>query len=138
MTTGTRIAPLADVPADSSLLVTLDDDGEEVEFVLVRADGGVRAWQNLCPHWTDVRLDKGSGATMRNGELVCGKHGATFACDTGYCDFGPPEGSTLTGADVELRDGDVYLVDDDYAFVRVGEAERDADLSTNPGERLGF
>jgi len=83
-------------------------------------------------------VDKGSGATMRNGELVCGKHGATFACDTGYCDFGPPEGSTLTGADVELRDGDVYLVDDDYAFVRVGEAERDADLSTNPGERLGF
>ncbi|QLC33896.1 Rieske 2Fe-2S domain-containing protein [Halarchaeum sp. CBA1220] len=147
MDSGTRMAPLADVPDESSLLVTLRDDaGEDVEFVLVRADGGdsegaeeeVRAWHNICPHWTDVRFDSGSGAEVRNGDLVCTKHGATFACESGDCDFGPPEGASLTGVDVAVRDGSVYLVDDDYEFVRVGAAEVGRDRSTNPGERLGF
>ncbi|WP_435097778.1 Rieske (2Fe-2S) protein [Halarchaeum sp. P4] len=138
MDSGTRMAAVADVPEESSLLVTLRENGEEVEFVLVRADDGVNAWHNVCPHWTDVRLDKGSGATLRNGDLVCNKHGATFDCEDGHCDFGPPEGSSLTGADVTVEDGDVYLTDDDYEFVRVGAAGTGRDLSTNPGERLGF
>jgi len=139
---GTQIAPLTAVPADSTALVTFcDGDGDEVEFVLVRvADDDVRAWRNRCRHWTDVHLDGGDGATLRGGDIVCRRHGATFACETGRCDFGPCEGAVLPGADVAVRDGVVYLVDDDYEFVRVGPAatDRDRDRSTNPGERLGF
>lgn len=139
MTTGTAMTAADDVPDDTTLLVTLRDDGEEVEFVLVRdANGDVRAWRNECQHWTDVSFDHGDGATVRDGELVCGKHGATFECDTGYCDFGPCEGAYLTEADVAVADGDVRLVDDGYEFVRVGGVEGDRDLSTSPGERLGF
>lgn len=133
------IAPVADVPPDSTLLVTLrDDDGAEVEFVLVRAGDGVNAWRNECQHWTDVRFDRGSGGSVRRGELVCGKHGATFDCESGYCDFGPCEGAYLTGVDVTVTDGDVRLLDDDYEFVRVGGADVERDRSTSPGERLGF
>ncbi|GAD51943.1 rieske [2Fe-2S] domain containing oxidoreductase [Halarchaeum acidiphilum MH1-52-1] len=140
MDTGTRMAAVADVPTDSSLLVTLRNAaGEEVEFLLVRTGGGdVSAWRNECPHWTDVRLDAGDGATMRNDALVCGTHGATFDCESGYCDFGPPEGATLDAAEVAVADGAVHLVDDGYDFVRVGESDAERDLSTNPGERLGF
>ena len=111
------------------------------EAILTRlGDGSVVAFENYCMHWTDVRLDRGSGAPVRDGELVCAKHGATFERDSGICNFGPCEGARLQTVDVAVEDGTVVLVDDGVEFVRVGEAESDDvdDLSTSPGDRLGF
>jgi hypothetical protein len=82
-----------------------------------------------------VRLDKGSGAYVRNGELVCQKHGATFQRDTGYCDFGPCEGSILSTFDVTVEEGDVYLTDDAFEFEGLGGSDDD-DLSS--GSRIDF
>ena len=151
-----RITALDEIPDDSTFLFTARRDGDEREVVLTRldgdgatgaddpdadttADGGsevaVTAFENYCQHWTDVRLDKGSGAAVRDGELVCQKHGATFQRDSGVCDFGPCEGAALTGVDVTVSDGDVYLADDDYEFDHVGPAGDD-DLSS--GSRIGF
>ena len=145
-----RITALEEVPDDSTFLFTARRDGEEREVLLTRlngdgdgddgstaADGGVTvtAFENYCQHWTDVRLDKGSGAAVRNGEFVCQKHGATFQRDSGFCDFGPCEGATLTRVDVTVSDGSVYLADDDYAFDHVGPSDDD-DLSS--GSRIGF
>jgi nitrite reductase/ring-hydroxylating ferredoxin subunit len=130
-----------EVPDDGTLLVTLRDDDGEKEAILTRlGDGSVVAFENYCMHWTDVRLDRGSGAPVRNGELVCAKHGATFERDSGICNFGPCEGARLQTVDVAVEDGTVVLVDDGVEFVRVGEAESDDvdDLSTSPGDRLGF
>jgi nitrite reductase/ring-hydroxylating ferredoxin subunit len=100
----------------------------------------VRAWLNYCQHWTDVRLDGGSGATRRDGDIVCGRHGATFEADSGHCDFGPCEGAYLDGVGVAVSDGTVRLTDPDYEFCHEGpiEDDEDLDLSTNPGDRLGF
>lgn len=125
------------IPDDSTLLVTVStDDGEEREAILVELDDGVAAWFNYCQHWRDVRLDKGSGALVRNDEVVCQKHAATFETDSGYCTFGPCEGAVLDDLDVAADDDAVYLVDDDYSFVRVGPAESDDDLSS--GSRIDF
>jgi len=116
-----RIASLDAVPADTTYLVTLRNGDDDLrEAVLVRTDDGVSGWLNYCRHLLDVRLDKGSGAPMRDGELVCANHGAYFEADTGYCTFGPCEGATLESVDVSVVDGDVYLTDDDYAFVDDG------------------
>jgi nitrite reductase/ring-hydroxylating ferredoxin subunit len=115
-----RIAPLDAVPADTTYLFTLRDGDGPQEAVLVRTDDGVAGWLNYCRHLLDVRLDKGSGAPMRDGELVCANHGAYFEADTGHCTFGPCEGATLESVDVSVVDGDVYLTDDDYAFVEAG------------------
>lgn len=90
---------------------------------------------SLCQHWTDVRLDKGSGASKRDGELVCGKHGALFEADTGTCTYGPCEGAVLQDIEVAVADGGVYLADGDYEFVRVGSAI-EHDLSSD--RSLGF
>jgi nitrite reductase/ring-hydroxylating ferredoxin subunit len=133
-----RIAPLSDVPEDGTLLFTVREGFDEREVVLVRLADGVAAWENYCQHWTDVRFDKGSGGMVRNGELVCQKHGATFETDTGYCDFGPCEGAYLDRVAVAVHDGDVYLTDEDYEFDSLGPSE-DADLSTgSPGGRIDF
>jgi phenylpropionate dioxygenase-like ring-hydroxylating dioxygenase large terminal subunit len=84
-----------------------------------------------------VNLDTGDGA-VRNGELVCRKHAATFDIDSGVCTHGPCEGAKLDPIEVEVRDGDVFLADPDYEFVRQGVDTDPADLSTSPGSRIGF
>ncbi|GAB6879026.1 Rieske (2Fe-2S) protein [Halorubrum gandharaense] len=148
-----RIVDVEEVPEDGTLLATVrplaDDvlgDGEgdvgagedgtpEAEILLIRLSDGVAAFRNYCQHWTDVRLDKGDGAFVRNGEIFCQKHGATFEKESGYCNFGPCEGSVLETVDVSVTDGGVYLTDEDYAFVRLGKATRDDEAG---GSRIDF
>jgi nitrite reductase/ring-hydroxylating ferredoxin subunit len=148
-----RIAALDDVPTDSTLLVTLrpydsgaveeghgdagtaDDGTTEAEAILLRLGDDVAAFRNYCQHWTDVRLDKDDGAFVREGEIFCQKHGATFQGDSGYCDFGPCEGATLDAVSVTVDDDAVYLTDDAYEFVRLGPATREGDAS---GSRIDF
>ncbi|MUW14594.1 Rieske 2Fe-2S domain-containing protein [Halorubrum sp. CBA1125] len=158
-----RIAPVEDVPEDSTLLVTLrpadadaietgdsdvgavgrgegdvgaaDDGTPEVEAILTRAASEVTAFRNYCPHWTDVRLDRDDGAFVRDGEVFCQKHGATFEAEAGYCTFGPCEGAVLEPIDVAVADDAVFLADDAYDFVRHGPARRDAEAS---GSRIDF
>ncbi|MFC5277232.1 Rieske (2Fe-2S) protein [Halorubrum rubrum] len=103
------------------------DDSLEAEAILIRLDDGVSAFRNYCQHWTDVRLDKDDGAFVRNGEVFCQKHGATFEGGTGYCNFGPCEGAVLEGVDVTVDGDAVYLADDAYEFVRHGPSRRDDD-----------
>jgi nitrite reductase/ring-hydroxylating ferredoxin subunit len=43
--------------------------------------------------------------------LVCATHGATYEPATGHCIMGPCKGSHLIAAQVEERDGSVYLVE---------------------------
>lgn len=129
-----RIADIEEVPEDSTLLFTVREGFDEREVVLVRLNGDIAAWRNFCPHWTDVRLDKGSGAEFRDGELVCTRHGATFEPDSGHCTYGPCEGSYLEEVDIEVRDGGVYLAEDDYEFDHIGP-KSDRDLSSG---RIGF
>ncbi|EMA45262.1 Rieske (2Fe-2S) protein [Halobiforma nitratireducens] len=134
-----RIAPLEEVPDESTLLFRVepadpDGDGDEREAILVRdpdsaSDATVACWLNYCQHLTHIKLDKGSGAAMRNGEIVCENHGAYFEADSGYCTYGPCEGATLSEIEVSVADGDVYLTDDDYAFVGRGPIEDEANAS---------
>jgi hypothetical protein len=67
--------------------------------------------------FTHIKLNKGSGAPMRDGERVCANHGAYFEQDTGHCTFGPCEGAYLEDIGITVRDGSVFLTDDTYEFV---------------------
>ena len=130
-----RIAAVEEVPDDGTLLFTVRDGFDTEEAFLVSHEDRVAAFENYCPHWRDVRLDKGSGATVREDELVCEKHGATFESDSGYCNFGPCEGAVLEELSVTVDDGAVYLTDDRYEFEKRGPSG-DHDLSS--GNRIGF
>lgn len=141
MGSGERITDVAAVPEDSTLLITVEEreTGDHREVILVRADGDVAAWFNYCQHWRDVNLDKSDGAMIRDGEIVCGRHGATFEKTDGGCTFGPCEGAVLDELSVRTTAGGVFLEDDSYEFLHVGpdEADDDAlDLSTE--SRIGF
>ncbi|MFB6191790.1 MAG: Rieske (2Fe-2S) protein [Haloarculaceae archaeon] len=128
-----EIVPVDDVEADDTVLYRVREHGsdEEREAILIRIDGTVASWLNYCQHFTHIRLDKGDGAPVRDGEIVCANHGAMFDAGTGLCTFGPCEGAYLTPVEVTTRDGTVYLADDDYEFVGLGPIETDEfDLSS--------
>jgi len=132
MTEGTRVAAVEDVPVASTHLFRVRDaDGEVDEALLTRLEDGVVAYLNRCMHFRHVRIDKGDGASMRDGELVCENHAAMFDADSGVCTYGPCEGAVLDVVETASRDGDVVLVDDDYEYVGDGPIETGAGASTS-------
>ena len=131
-----RIVAAAEVTADDTVVFTAKAGFETTERLLTRLDDDtIVAYTNYCPHWRDVRLDTGSGATVRDGELVCGKHGASFEIATGNCDFGPCEGAVLDTFEVCIDDGAVYLTDPEWDSAERGLSE-DRDLSSR--SRIDF
>jgi nitrite reductase/ring-hydroxylating ferredoxin subunit len=90
--------------------VTLDGDAESL--ILHRDGDGVRAWLNICPH-AGRRLDWAPGQFLKSkdGLLVCAAHGASFELQRGDCVAGPCRGEALRAVSVEVRDGQVWLVE---------------------------
>ncbi|ELY37442.1 Rieske (2Fe-2S) protein [Natronorubrum tibetense] len=160
-----RIAALEEVPTESTLLFRVtNDEGETWEAILVASDGadgsssdcddgphdgcgddrsaertgGTRlsCWLNYCQHLTHIKIDKGSGAPMRDGELVCANHGAYFDSGSGECTHGPCEGAYLTALEITVDGGDVYLTDDEYSFVGEGPIEDDGDLTSTSNVKI--
>jgi nitrite reductase/ring-hydroxylating ferredoxin subunit len=121
-----RIASVEDVPERGShLFVVRDSHGVEQEAILVPCEeSGVEGWVNRCTHEAQ-RLDTGRGAAMRDGQVICPRHGSLFdACD-GDCDNGEAAGTRLPSVDVTVENGEVYLDDPGYEYVRDGSLDGD-------------
>lgn len=108
------VTTLEDVPANTTLRFEALAGRRGVEGILQRQGDSVVAWENACAHEPDVRIDKGMGAFVADGQLVCENHGARFDCDDGFCTHGPCRGQSLNPIDVEVRDGCVYVTDDRF------------------------
>src|SRR5690554_1424697 len=93
------------IPEEGALDVRLDPEDPGSSVVLLRRDGHVYAWRNLCPHagrflnWAPGRF------LFDQGRLVCASHGATFEVDSGLCVAGPCRGSSLVPVPVTPLDG---------------------------------
>jgi len=133
-----RITSVEEIPDGGSYLFTVrEPDGSEEEVILLRLDDDVTAWKNFCMHETDQRLDRGMGAAVRDGGIICPKHGSIFDGQTGYCDNGKAKGSTLAEVDVTVQRGTVYLTDDGVEFAHDGGIDDDDDLPDSTSH-LGF
>ncbi|NHN58492.1 MULTISPECIES: Rieske (2Fe-2S) protein [Halorussus] len=130
---------------DEVILVPCEDDGDELETDGARTDGGattedggssadrgVEAWVNRCTHEAQ-RLDRGFGAAMRDGQVICPKHGSMFDACSGYCDNGEAADTTLVSVEVAVEDGAVYLTDDGYDYVHEGSIEDGEDEESDEG-----
>jgi nitrite reductase/ring-hydroxylating ferredoxin subunit len=127
MVDATAIADVEDVPERGSFLFTAEDAfTNETELILVRCDDDpdIEAWVNNCTH-ENQRLDRGEGAAMRDGEIICPRHGSMFDACTGDCDNGEAAGTTLSDVDIAVEDGTVYLTDDHYTFCHAGPKDSD-------------
>jgi nitrite reductase/ring-hydroxylating ferredoxin subunit len=122
----TLITSTDEIPENGSYLFTVEEgDGSLEEVILVSLADGVSAWKNFCQHETDQRLDRGNGAAMRNGEIICPKHGSMFDAESGYCDNGKAAGSTLSEVDISVRHGQAYLTDENLEFRHEGGIDDD-------------
>ena len=93
MTVAYAICSVRDIPnrrCKGFHLVRLDEDGSEKPFhiLIVRWDRKLYGYVNHCPHqgtnldWEPDQFLDGNGT-----RIICGKHGALFAVDTGECDW---------------------------------------------------
>ena len=133
MASASAITDIENVPDDGSVLFTAEDRfTNETEVILVPCedDPGVEAWVNSCPHESQ-RLDRGDGVAMRDGELICPKHGSLFDACSGDCDNGEAAGTTLRDVEITVEDGTVYLTDDNYTFLREGGTGDDGPSSSS-------
>ena len=81
--------------------------GEPSTGFVILWKGSLRAFRNLCPHWS-VPLDQdGEVFDPRKKSIFCPHHGARFDPETGRCTIGPPRGSGIESFDVELDDDGV-------------------------------
>jgi nitrite reductase/ring-hydroxylating ferredoxin subunit len=80
------LCPIAEVPAEGTK--TVDFFGRQV--LVYRSAGEVKAALSICTHL-------GGPLELRDGELVCGWHGARFDAAGGACRRGPaaPESRAL-------------------------------------------
>jgi len=138
----TELTTVAQLHEQRSYTCTVRDNyGERDEVIVVPCDEspGVRAWINRCTHEAQ-RFDTGRGVPMRDGQLICPKHGSLFDACSGACDNGEAAGTTLPEVDLVVEDGTVFLRDDDYTFVHEGKIDDEDGDDDGPSStsHIGF
>jgi nitrite reductase/ring-hydroxylating ferredoxin subunit len=85
-------------------------EGAEREIFVVRRDGQVYGYQNICPH-RGTNLDWMPDQFMDPDRefIQCATHDARFQVEDGMCVVGPCLGQSLTPATVQVVDGQVVL-----------------------------
>lgn len=127
-----RLTSVDTVEEEGTWLFTVRDErGEDTEVLLVPCGDPegeeVEAWVNSCTHESQELYREGVGAVVREGAVVCPKHGSMFDACSGHCDNGPAARTTLPSVEVSVEDGQVYLTDDDARFLKQGPSSDDDD-----------
>jgi len=145
----TKLTDVATVQEAGSWTFTIRDRyGEDDEVILVPCDAndadaddvdaaGVRAWINRCTHEAQ-RFDTGRGVPIRDGALICPKHGSMFDACSGHCDNGEAADTTLPDVDIEIEDGDVYLTDGQVTFKHAGKIDEGDDSGPSSTSHIGL
>lgn len=137
MSEGTALTTVEEVHENRSYLFTaFDPRGQETEIVVLPCEDSVEAWINRCTHEAQ-RLATERGAALRDGQIICPKHGSMFDTCSGYCDNGEAAETTLVDVDVAVDDdGTVYLDDPSYDFASDGPIEDDDDDGPSSSSHL--
>jgi nitrite reductase/ring-hydroxylating ferredoxin subunit len=103
------LCQLADIPDGNAVEVEALVNGEVESLLVYRHGDEARAYFNVCPH-AGRRLDYAPGRFLvRNGNIICAAHGATFTAESGDCTAGPCRGDRLRAVSVGVVDGAVRL-----------------------------
>lgn len=132
MGTRYRLTTVDTVAKEGSWLFTARNSrGDDTEVMVVPCDKEgkppVEAWVNRCTHENQRLYREDIGAIMRDGGIICPKHGSVFEACSGYCDNGDAADSTLLSVSIEVDSGQVYLTDEEYQYLHDGPADDDDD-----------
>lgn len=136
MTSRYRLTSVETVEQEGSWLFTVRDSrNENTEVVLAPCPDPdsepVEAWVNRCTHEAQKLYREGIGAVIRDGGIVCPKHGSVFDSCSGYCDNGEAAETTLVSVETEVENGQIYLVDEAVQFLYEGPSS-DSDDESGP------
>jgi nitrite reductase/ring-hydroxylating ferredoxin subunit len=105
-----KVACLQDISEPGALEFRVGDRDWPFRGFLVRWQGQLHAYENVCPHAGHPLNFKPDGFfNIDESLLMCSSHGAVFAPDSGECVAGPCAGSCLQMLDCRAADGDVYV-----------------------------
>ena len=108
----TVLCRMGDIDVPGSKGFTLGERGARRKLFVVRDERGVYGYENLCPHgrgpleWVEDQF-----LNIDYDHIQCTQHGAIFRFHDGLCVYGLCVGESLTPAPVEIRDGDIVLLD---------------------------
>ena len=107
---GTALCALDEIDEPGAKGLTLKSGTSRLDIFLIRKDGAVYAYLNLCPH-AATRLDNWPDRFLTQDErqILCGNHAALFRIEDGFCTSGPCAGKSLERVPVEVRDGMVQV-----------------------------
>jgi nitrite reductase/ring-hydroxylating ferredoxin subunit len=109
---GEPICPIEELSDSTSLKFRILEEGRAIEAFLIRFSGRYYAYKNRCAHMAlTLDLEDNDFFTIDCRALICKTHGAVYFPESGICFSGPCYGETLEPLPVELRDGQVILVE---------------------------
>jgi len=82
------------------------------EVILVKRDGQIHAWQNICPHLgINLEFNPDEFMDCEQHFLLCSNHGALFQVEDGLCVSGPCHGESLLNVSIRIDSGEIYLAE---------------------------
>ncbi|MBM3845648.1 MAG: Rieske 2Fe-2S domain-containing protein [Verrucomicrobia bacterium] len=105
-----RIAHESQLKERTTLKFSFMREGVKIEAFLVKFDGKVAAYENVCRH-IPISIDYADNRffTQDQRHLICQTHGAIYEPSTGKCIRGPCTGASLYSLDVVAKDGELWL-----------------------------
>jgi len=109
-TAGYQRALELDAVEDPGALVFTTTGKPAIHGFVVRREGGIHAYRNICPHegrplnWSPTGF-----MTRDRTRIMCTAHGAVFEIATGRCTDGPCVGAALRPLEVLVADGAVWV-----------------------------
>lgn len=104
------LCALADIAEPGSRGFAVETGDGTLEIFVVRADGQIHGYVNVCPHAgtpLDWKPDQFLSPDRR--AIQCATHGARFEIATGACIFGPCLGSRLQPVKAYTQDDNIFL-----------------------------
>lgn len=105
------VTDAADLAEGTSKLFHYQKNGESVEGFLIRHQGKVYAYMNLCPHaYEPIIFGTQCAFNSDKRYIVCREHFAMFNPETGVCVSGPCPIADLIKIEVFEQDGTIYII----------------------------
>jgi len=105
-----QVAKLDDIADPGALEFTTGKGDWPFRGVVVRWQGEVHAYANVCPHQGHpLNILPDGFFTPDKTRLICTSHGALFDPATGDCTFGPCAGDHMRRLKCRVVEGEVWV-----------------------------
>jgi nitrite reductase/ring-hydroxylating ferredoxin subunit len=107
---GTIVGALEDVPDGTGKEFAFGRGKSAFSMFVVRRGDDVRAYLNICPHFSLPLNCRADAFLNETGTLIrCTMHFAEFRIEDGFCVAGACEGSVLDAIPVRVENGNIVI-----------------------------